>query len=241
MNRTQRFLGNSYLLRCDKFKNIYENLAKLSIYVADASYYELFNLTEVKDYLFLVVDSLGHFDKNSKSYVKNTVQAQNEYKYNLEELNKFPYFITSYQLSRQDKYKQVLVFEIYPNADNRNRVKLFLNGDYSKIWDKDEIIKMFPDIENPQTDYLKELKRKREETVGILTKKEEFKQMFCNLLKEKYGTSVNVRDISNDSELDLPAKLEIENEIIGDESWLYLVGEKTLKENPQTIMNEDLI
>lgn len=239
-NRSSKYLSRQYMLRCDRFKTIYENLPKLGHYIADSSYYELKNITEVKDYLFIVVDSLGHFNKTKKRYEKNKEEANTDYKNVIKQLETFPYFVDHYKLSRQEDHKRVLIFEIAPNLDGRNRVELFLNGKYSEIWDKNELDILFPDIENPQMDYLKDLAEKRAEIKGILSKKEEFKQMFVDLLKIKYGTTIRVSDISNDSELDLPAKTEIQHEIIGSENWLYLVGQKKL-ESPPTVTSEDLV
>lgn len=241
MNKTEKYIAPSIRLREKEFQTIMGNICKKNYFIIDSEYYSVYNLTEVKNIMFIQVDSLGHFDISKKCYVKSKDVAIKEYKELKEKLKKFNFFVTSYSI-KNDHYQEVLVFElpeVIIDKELQNTALNFLEGRYSKLWTTEQINIMFTELDSNSA-----LSQKYNEGVreikGVLEKKEEYKKYYQELVRIKYGTTLSLEDIQG--ELDLPAKYE-EDEIRGDSNILYQVGLKTLKdiESPQTLTNEDLI
>jgi len=241
MNKTERYIAPSIRLREKEFQTIIGNICKKNYFIIDSEYYSVYNLTEVKNIMFIQVDSLGHFDKTKKCYVKSKDVAVKEYKELKAKLKKFSFFVTSYSI-KDDYYQEVLVFElpeVIIDKEIQNTAKNFLEGKYSKLWSKDQIEIMFTELDS-NLPLSQKYNENIQEIKGILEKKEEYKKYYQNLVKIKYGTTLALEDIHG--ELDLPAKFE-EAEIRGDSNILYQLGLKTISDikNPETITNQDLI
>ncbi len=244
-SRTFRMIHPSVNLREKSFRTILENMYKESYHIMDSDYYQVFNLTEVKNFYFIVVNSLGHFDNSKGYYVKPKEVAVKEFKSNLEKLKEFNFFITSYKV-KGDMYREVLVLElpkVVIGGDVQNTAKNFLEGKYSKLWTPEQLEIMFAPIESSSgSKYIMAENQRREEIKGILSKDPRFKHLYVKSIKEKFDTTITEEEVG-DIELDIPAKYCSE-EILNNSNVLYQVGLLSIsdiKKSPQTITSEDLV
>ena len=245
MSKTLKYIHPSVNLREEKFRRILENIHKESYHIMDSDYYQVYSLTEVKNFYFIVANSLGHFDNSKGYYVKPKEVAVKEFKDNITKLKEFNFFITSYKV-KGDIYREVLVLElpkVVIDGDVQNTAKNFLEGNYSKLWTQEQLEIMFAPIESSSgSKYILAENQRREEIKGILSKDPRFKHLYVKNIKDKFDTNISEEEVG-DIELDIPAKYCSE-EILNNSNVLYQVGIlelKDIKKSPQTITSEDLV
>lgn len=245
-NRTFDYLQPSFKLREQEFRDTLYSLCILNYYAMDSDYYKVYNITSVENIIFLQVDTLGFFNYESKNYFKSSETALAEYKLLLNKLKEYSFFETHYKC--KEKHKEILVFnlpEVIIKGKKINTVENFFNGKYSELWTEEQLEIMFAPIENGEHyEITRNENSKRNRIKSILKKDSNFKQIYIDIIYNKFGTRLTELDIKEDQELDMAAKFEPEKEILGDVNILYQVGLKTIENisNPQTeLKSEDFI
>lgn len=208
MNKTKRYLFSGLKLHVDEFKTAFFNLETKGVYAADNHYYDTYNITELKDFIFVAVDIYGCFNEDKGCYDSNLQVAVKNFQYNLETIRKFPFFVTDYTLDRKNIH--ILVIRLPENG--RNKVKLFFEGKFSEMWNEEEIDKMFPLFNHKE---LETYTNRNKEIIGILKKKKEFKEAFRKVIEERLGTRMSNDDLENhEGELDILLKQDYHLEVL---------------------------
>jgi hypothetical protein len=187
----------------------------------DSDFYKSQGYNELQNLIFAIVDCRGHFNHDKGYYkIEDAKQARDNFNKSLEALKEFPMYIDCYMpRDSMDKTFRIIVLEL-PSLD-RDILKLFFDGKYSQMYTQEEI----KSFKNPQIDHKEKLNWETHK--AVLEHKAHIKSEFKRLLKDKYGTDIPLDEIPDDSEFDIPAKVEIEKEVIyKDIDALYLIGLK---------------
>jgi hypothetical protein len=221
-NKTQRYLSPQLNLLSTSFKDAFKVLAKEGYYFADNDYYQAYGLTELKEYLFIVIDRNGYFDSSKGLYIGKIPANQEIFQASLNKLKTHENYITDYEWKGS---KHILVIGLPLGG-----VKKLVEGQYSTLYTDEQIELLFPELspESRENTKLLEISNGRIDTKGILHRDKDFRNLFKELLRTKYGYTGSAADLGEDTELDIPAKHFLELEILNySPEFKALVGIKT--------------
>ena len=158
-------------------------------FIADTVFYDAKNLTELKDYLFLKIDTNGfvHFSekKNATVYTKFNDEPLKEFQETLLKIRQHKAFVYDY-VNAQDP--QLTNFHmIVLELPKEGLVQKMLSGEFSKMYTHNEIRHFDMNTQN------------------ILLRRDEAKRDFKEIMALKYGVDVDI--IETDGEL-YPPMLE---------------------------------
>jgi hypothetical protein len=253
-SKTVKYISPSIKLRELEFQQIMGNIYKESYFIIDSEYYESYNITDVQNIYFIVVNTRGHFDTTKKAYVYEKEDAIAMYKENLKKIKKYKFFVKSYKVKNEPN-KEVIVLEL-PKVVIQNEVQNtalnFLEGKYSMLWTDAQLKIMFAPMETEKdTKWVMEENERRANIMGVLKKDPRFKHLYIDTVRAEFGANLQNEDVK-DIELDTPVKLRniVSNtdksynpEIMGNKNILYQLGVLSLKDvkNPHLVTSEDLV
>lgn len=241
MNKTELILKNQIKLYNEKTLTSLQEINIENWFIGDCEWYFTTGETQLQNFLFLICDPNGEFDKLKKYYKGEVVTNQGNYLKNLntikgEYLNEYelkddkfiksgrmsPVYQTSYTL-KGSVMKQVLVL----NLPIPESVIKFIKGEYSQIYSENIINTIFYKLETTNEKYKKEVELVKKQR-GVVLKEEDYKSMFKMELQRRFG---DLPDFEIDGELELPPVVNMADEWINyDSDILEWVGlDKILK------------
>lgn len=197
-NRTWKYLYPSLKIYGRELMSYLGQFIKLGVGIKD------YNVNTKDPCLFILLDTTIALDKQSDidAYRDRFIKFLSWIKYQY-------FYVTDYVYEGLDNREQHMVVLKIPQKYDQT-YKSFLEGKYSKMYDKSEIGEYFKDVSLPHNKTA-EAKRNKDlsMTRKILTKDRSFVPVFAKYVNTRFGTDNPISDFE-EAELDFPPDMSEE-------------------------------
>lgn len=209
-SNTELTLGIQMNLMHNDLKNIYKNLNPVGYYFADADFYKSIGRYKLFDYIFIRCGVLGNDYSKYETYQNNMIPSEEltKFKSALQQLKTLPFFVSDYA-DKSNKFYHIVVIKL---PVENSTIKAY-KGEYSKMYSEEQLYVMLTGVNGTMYSSKKNNEAVMLAANNIFRKTDKGKAMFIEILREYFGFTTELDDISS-REFLLPISAVLSKEIL---------------------------